>query len=421
MFKERLGFNNSFATKTLAFELMFMFLSYYVNVFVQNGLGIHFSVSFIFYIFAFLLSLLVYARAFLKAKIVPFLVVLFFLLGTVIFSTTNSNSTDLIFVSFTQVVNSPALILFFYCLPVFLLVTSEAIDYKKLHKYLVRYALIILALFLMCYFVFRVGTESLSTTYMPFSYNAIISICLCLSYKSDSKFVSIISKIIGFVSCFVVLVAGARGALICLICFFLLILFATKKIKPGKKALVFICLTTVVVLGLIFYDEIIEGIGSLLEKNGVYSRTIERLANSSFIKGTDRTELWGKVIDATTLSPLFGYGLWGDRPIVNGYCHNFFVEVICSFGFIFGGLIISIIVLSIVGYLLSKRKGGNSRYYVFLCAIPYGFIQLMFSDSYLMNVWFFFIFGIVVMNMLPHRKRIFVSNASIMERQLLNE
>ena len=171
-------------------------------------------------------------------------------------------------------------------------------------------------------------------------------------------------------------------------------------IAPDKKnnAKIFLVFLTIIIVSAVFvyFNKIILLLETYVSSRGMYSRTLSKIVSNSFYKSSDRMQLWDTVIKATCKSPIFGYGVWGDRPIIPGYTHNLFLELFCSYGFIFGGIIAVMLVVKIIKYVLSGRNISTPEYRMFLAAIPYGFFQLMFSDSYLYNIWFFAIVGILI-------------------------
>lgn len=387
------NFGKRFETRCLAYLLMFTFVSYFLNMILQEGLKIGISISPFFYGIALAISAFIYCKAINRFKMSNLAVLLFFLVGTIFFCILNKNSIQYIYISFAKIAYSPSLILFFFCMPVFFLINSGRIDFKLLCNSIALYSRIILISLLISYFIFKIGTGSLGTTYMAFSYNALVATCVCFSHRSKNNLVRIFDKLLALASCFVIAFAGARGALLCII-FFLCVWFITsQRISYNKKIVIFLVCSISCLIFIIFSNQIIGLINSFLASKGIYSRTIEKITSGNFINGSDRFELWANDFETLKKSPIFGFGLWGDRPIVKGYSHNLFVELLCSFGYLFGSIIIIIIISNLLKVFFDSKSLNIYKKNLFIWSLPFGFFQLMFSDSYLMNVWFFLLIG----------------------------
>lgn len=383
-------------THCLAFLLMFSFLSYFLNVLIQNCFKIPVSVSIIFYGLAMLIGVFSYYKVCTRGDVLSILITILFVLGTVFFSLLNKEYVSLIYISFEKIAYSPALFLFFFCLPTLFFVLGCNVDYKKLFAYIIFYSRIILIIFLVAYVVFDFATSSPGGTYMSFSYNALVATCACILSKSDSKWKTIFDKVLGLLSCVIIFVAGARGCLVCLAGFFAALFVTSRSISFSKKVFIIILVSIVGLIIIINFKSIIHSIYLFLSARDIHSRTLEKLMDSSFINGSDRFKLWAKVFDALKKSPVLGYGLWGDRPIVNGYSHNLFVELLCSFGYILGTAIILALLFGILHLFIGCKRLELWVRNMFLIALTYGFFQLMVSDTYLVNIWFFALFGLLI-------------------------
>ena len=92
--------------------------------------------------------------------------------------------------------------------------------------------------------------------------------------------------------------------------------------------------------------------------------------------------------------PITGIGIAGDRRILDGsYVHNFFIELIGNFGLIIGFIISIGIVLLIIRSLITKN---NEKYELIILWVSLGFVHLIVSSSYLIDVKFWILFGLVL-------------------------
>ena len=65
-------------------------------------------------------------------------------------------------------------------------------------------------------------------------------------------------------------------------------------------------------------------------------------------------------------------------------------------GILFGPIAFLIIFVLIIKAIIESSKLLDDKNSVFLMAVPYGFFQLFFSDSLLLNVWFFLLIGLIL-------------------------
>lgn len=208
------------------------------------------------------------------------------------------------------------------------------------------------------------GTFSFESYDMSFSYALLLPSLVLYARK---KWYSVAGA---FFLVFVVLAIGSRGAIVA---FFLYIIYDA--FFNDRRVLI----PLGILLGLVIV--FIPVFLSFLESFGISSRTLKLLLAGVGGDLSNRDILYGQAWDALSQKPLLGLGLYGDRPLFDGfYCHNFFLEICVHFGIILGPLIL----LSITGlflFLWYKLNRKNRAVLVkYFCA---GFVPLMASGSYL--------------------------------------
>ena len=382
-------------TRMLTLLLFFMPVSYYLNLILQNGLNRGISVAALFYVIGFCVGISSYLVVLSKKNILSALVFLIFIFGTEWYLLFYGEYSKLVYTNITDLAYNPSIILFVYCLPVLFLLICGSIDFTLLMKEMYKAGKLVLILFAICFFYFRIGTSSLSIEYMTFSYYALPAICICLAYTDYDKKSQLLEKVLVILGLVITLIAGARGALVCNMVFILLLVLFSQKISKNKKILICVILAISIFLISIFFNEILSGLLAFLNSKGIYSRTLSKMTQASFANSDDRNILWEVALAATKKSPLLGYGMWGDRPIVNGYVHNIVVELLCSYGFLFGGMLLVLLFGLLVQVFTESKQIEPHIFGLFLISIPMGIVQLMFSGSYLTNMWFFFVLGII--------------------------
>lgn len=137
---------------------------------------------------------------------------------------------------------------------------------------------------------------------------------------------------------FMIFWQGSRGALLVVGIFVALIIVSdliqdSANPKRWIKTLVPVALAFLLLLT---YRDLISWFAQSFH---IESRTLEMILNADISNDSGRSAIWDVVIQAIRQGGLFGYGAYGDRPIVYpyhyaGYSHNIFLELIINFGFV---------------------------------------------------------------------------------------
>lgn len=215
--------------------------------------------------------------------------------------------------------------------------------------------------------------------------------------------------ILGLVSFFLSFYFGSRGIVIPLITFvFLSLLFGSNKsdkIQILKWTLFGVCLATLLILVINNWPEktsLIQENGShnpttisssetnkiknsndKSSSGGIENRNIKMLMSNSFTESNGRDKIWLIAWKAIKDKFPLGYGVYGDRPFIGprfrwGYSHNFFLEMVVSFG-IFGGLAVVALGYLVLKYLINPRYRNYRFVLILLLAMN---SKLLISDSF---------------------------------------
>lgn len=184
---------------------------------------------------------------------------------------------------------------------------------------------------------------------------------------------------------------GTRGPIACLIVFLIAYLILLRKTRVKDL----IILSAVVILIFVFFDQImtllLHVIGDLM---GMSTRVLDRFINKDI--ADDEVRDWITSTLMTKLKEenrLFGYGLLGSYNITGGYPHNFFVDILFSFGYLVGGLLLLLcIYYSFKAFKISDIE-ERTFFLVLLCS---GFMHLMFSGTFIYDADFYLFIGYLV-------------------------
>lgn len=234
------------------------------------------------------------------------------------------------------------------------------------------------------------GFVELDTYSMSLSYYALFPALISLGDLLKS--VRLKQAIIFIVSLLIIIILGSRGPLLCIATFFLLNFFKKEKAMTVKEILT----KTFIVLGTILIAINLKNIFGFLYEyfltRGIYSRTLFMFQEDNYsVSGRDH--ILNSIIGEIITKPITGIGVAGDRILTGTYSHNIFVEIISGYGVILGGVVSILLVVLVVRALIIS----NFQWYGILTFwLSVGFIHLMISGSYLIEMRFWIFLAIVV-------------------------
>ena len=139
-----------------------------------------------------------------------------------------------------------------------------------------------------------------------------------------------------------ILLAGSRGPLLGVALVFLVGLFDRIRNRSMVQRVILMGIFTAVMLIVIInLSNIMLGIGLLLQRMGISSRTITMLAAGNYNDNSGRSTLWEIALELIRTGGPFGHGIYGDRYVISartsmwiGYCHNILLEILVDFGYL---------------------------------------------------------------------------------------
>ena len=193
---------------------------------------------------------------------------------------------------------------------------------------------------------------------MGFSNALVLPTCCMLLQTFNVSLIRkrrVLSLVLALLNVFMVAAYGSRGSLIAIALFFV---YSIVKIPvTSRKQLTekFILLTALMIL-IVGFQTILEISFELLNKLGIYSRTLN-LLSTDLMHDSGRQQLWEIVWNAFMENPLAVRGINADYLLINQYSHNWFLEVLYAMGGILGGLFDIWIVVRILRTLVAKQEG----------------------------------------------------------------
>jgi hypothetical protein len=287
--------------------------------------------------------------------------------------------------------------LFFMCLPAFIYTLSirEFFIFKEVTR---RAGYIVFVVGFLIGVLIFMKKASIGSYSMSLSYYMLLP--TLVFFNEIMEKLSIKNFVFFILSMLIILSLGSRGAVLCILLFIFLKFFSPHSKKSFTKIIISFSILGIGIITLIFLDKIIELFYNLLLSYGINSRTLRLfLSGGVYLSGRDR--IYGSVIVEILQRPLLGIGIAGDRRFIGGgYAHNLFIEILGNFGIAFG-LIISICLLILI--IKSLFIKGKENYDLIIMWLSLGFVHLMVSSSYLIDIKFWIFIGLI-MNLIKGKK-----------------
>ena len=212
-----------------------------------------------------------------------------------------------------------------------------------------------------------------------------------LSLKRIKHLDGALDLLSGFGGLFFIAMMGSRGPLVCTI--FLLLCNVLFFIRTHVVYKVLLILLLVIIFLNLNY--IILFLLPLTEKLGLSSRVFDLFIEGTFFSGEAsadiRTDITGRLMDQlNSANSLWGYGLTGSWHVIGNYPHNFYVEVMYSFGYLLGSVILaSLVWVSFKAFYKASYNERGFMLVLFTCSV----IKLFISSTLLGEPYLYMYIG----------------------------
>lgn len=231
---------------------------------------------------------------------------------------------------------------------------------------------------------------------MHAAYTTLPSIMYILYWTVEKK--KVFGWIMTVASLLLLFAYGTRGPIVAVVLYAGVLVF----FRAGKKRSIFRIFVLVILILLIvpflssdMFLNSVERLSDFFGEQGFSTRIFDKFLGGELADDSGRSYISTKIGTAINENWLFGLGFMGDRTVLDGsYAHNIFLELICSFG-IFVGTIIIIFLLSLTLSTLRKTYLKPEFHFAALI-ITFVFTKLMFSWSYAIEPYFYFMIGVCI-------------------------
>ena len=231
-----------------------------------------------------------------------------------------------------------------------------------------------------------VGKQAKSVYNLEFGYHMLFPVAVFGSIACfERRKLYFIPFLIGSI---LIIIGGSRGSMVWIpIIIISTFPFYWKNISKERYLLVFF----IVLLALpafcyayLNYELILRYLADILVSHGIYSRSLTSLVSGSLFDGNGRERIYEIVIELIRTGGLFGRGVYGERIYVGkefmwGYSHNIVLEILVSFGYV-GGTII--ILFLCYGILFFYKHCESVKERVIFISFFVSSLKLLLSDSF---------------------------------------
>lgn len=238
-----------------------------------------------------------------------------------------------------------------YCLPLFFVTMAlDSTDYLVKKLFDCTFPCFVIATIS---FFFAIQNNESNNYSMSYGYAImLVAVILLFKYSHTKRFWDLAQFLL---ITLYILLEGSRGPLFCIA---VAVTCALLVNSSGTKKIIFIAVAFIsCIICFIFYQDILDFIASVLEKFGIYSRTLYMLLENNITSDSDRSLYHKTLLEALNKSPILGLGAFGGESVV-GLAHSLYIDILANFGYIFGTAFIVYIIGKDV-YLIFKNKGTS--------------------------------------------------------------
>ncbi|WP_099354716.1 O-antigen ligase family protein [Fredinandcohnia onubensis] len=204
---------------------------------------------------------------------------------------------------------------------------------------------------------------------------------------TTNKYYFILCLVILPVQIIGVFTSGARGAMVLVIAYLLIITSSTvKTMKLSQLIKYVVLLIGTAIVAFISLPNLLE----IPTFNSSFNRVFSYISTDGIDwSGTSNRDIvYSKALDLVFESPLLGYGIFGMWKAFEAYPHNIFLEVLMQGGIVYFSIFIFIITLALKKLFYIIKINPKCRI-IFILSI-YPIIMLLFSGTYINNSLFWF-------------------------------
>ena len=259
--------------------------------------------------------------------------------------------------------------------------------------------------FFFYYSATKVVNQAAMQDNMWYAYQAMPHVCLLL-WASLEKF-RIWKLAIFTLGVVFLLSCGTRGPFVCIAFFGIIYFFFYMKFKGAIYFKIGILLLGAILIATL--EEVLLFFVQTFTNLKLSTRIIEKIVSGELGNDSHRSVLREKLMSALDSSNhFFGLGIWGCRNYDIIYPHFLPLDFLCSYGYVVGSILLSLLIALIVFAFWVTRGSRNQIFLLFLFSI--GLIKLLLSSSFLLEPYFFILVGYCVQQILNKHTKLLLTN-----------
>lgn len=208
------------------------------------------------------------------------------------------------------------------------------------------------------------------------------SILVIQHFVEKKKWYDLVAVVIDIAA---ITIYGSRGPLLCVLAFIVLKVISFDSVSKKKRIIAIPVIMCIAVALVSLRNAIIRQLIAIASSLGYKSRNLELILNNNVFSDSGRSAVHQYYETKLMSEPVFGYGIFGNWMDVGLYPHNIVIELLYSYGIIFGIIALMVTILVTMAGLFSKNE--NEKRLAHIC-FAYC-ISLLLSDSFLMCPIFF--------------------------------
>ncbi len=285
------------------------------------------------------------------------------------------------------------ILIYVFFLPLCIFMVSSIKEWDEFIKISYKYSVwaIILSMFILTLGLNR------SLNYMEFSYGLLPFLCFLLfNCLENYRITKLLYLVVGVI---VLLLFGARSPLLFLIVLLLYWMITNlSRIKGIFVTIVVGLCLFLVSLNMEFIFRYLSGVNSKMN-----SYVLSNLLAGEFFSSSSRIHIYEESRAIIGNMGLSMYGLFGDRNMSSGvYSHNIIYEILISFGWFFGVIVLTALLTIILKAYFSSSKNGKLLVVTFSLAL---FARYFISGSFVMEQMFYIYVAIMISIIIGNKKK----------------
>lgn len=184
---------------------------------------------------------------------------------------------------------------------------------------------------------------------------------------------------------------GTRGPVVCAIMFIAFYLLFIRHSKYQKTMRVVIIAISIFAIS--FLEQFMLFMQVFTYQIGMSTRIFDKYFEGDLAQSSGRDYIRETIIrELSTDNSLFGHGILGSYKYVGTYPHNIVLDFLFSYGWVFGTLLLILILFFIVKMIYACRNDETLLVFGVLLVIS-SILKMCFSGTYIDDTIFFFLLG----------------------------